>query len=392
MINGNNQYGYGQGQGHGHGHNMFVRDYQQHQQQNIPFRGNDLLVSNQQMQNMYNNAQFHQHLQMARMKRLQKAKIMSNVQISDTELTNYVIGPMKVEKAPTQELESEHRNIESCYVITEKKNEKNKKSEYDSNPYLKQLWNKRTNQPYKRIMYKENWEKKIDKEDDLIVHTVTKKDKDKKKLKKTYKKLLKINKEDNKQIAEIYSTDNEMKHMKNFQYSHVYKYRLKHNAKNHEDMTKIYKEEQRKLHKEKNEIQSALTMLLNSDILPDEDKIALQKELAKSNDKMLKNKTYQLKSSDQVGKELENLKEILGEKEFGKLVKESDKEFQKKKKKAKKKDISDEIPVINIKKISIDDDITIPVINIKKIVIKDDINNDDKIDVPTIKLRKIPQE
>lgn len=177
--------------------------------------------------------------------------------------------------------------------------------------------------------------KKIDKEDDLIVHTVTKKDKDKKKLKKTYKKLLKINKEDNKQIAEIYSTDNEMKHMKNFQYSHVYKYRLKHNAKNHEDMTKIYKEEQRKLHKEKNEIQSALTMLLNSDILPDEDKIALQKELAKSNDKMLKNKTYKLKSSDEVGKELENLKKILGEKEFGKLVKESDKELRKKKQRKK---------------------------------------------------------
>ena len=379
-MNGNNQYGYG--------NNMFVKDYQQHQQQNIPFRGNDLLTCNQQMVNMYDNNQLQQYLQMARMKRLQKAKIMSNVKISDTELTNYVIGPMKVEKAPINELESEHRNMESCYVITAKKKDKSSKSEYDSNPYLKQLWNKRTNQPYKRIMYKENWEKEINDENDLVVHTVTKKDKNKKKLKKTYKKLLKINKEDNKQIAEIYSTDNELKHMRDFQYSHVYKYRLKHKAKNHEDMTKIYKAEQKKINKEKNEIQSALTMLLNSDILPEEDKIALQKELSKNSDKMLDTKTYKLKSKEK------NLKEILGEKEFKKLSKEVDEEYKKSTKKKKKdkklskpkpkhasalssesESDSDSVPIINIKKLSVknsdSDSDDVPIINIKKIIIRD---------------------
>ena len=342
---------------------MFVRDYQQYKQNNVPFRGNDLLNGNQQLQNTYNNTQFQEYLYMARMRRLQKAKIMNNVKITNEELTNYVIGPMKIEKATQQELNNDHDNIEKCYIISAKKVKKNKKTEYDVNNYLKELWDKRTNQPYKRIMHKENWEKNIDNEEDLIVHKVTKVDKDKRKLDKTYKKLLKLKKEDNKQIAEIYSADNEIQHMRDFQYSHVYKYRLKHKAKNHEDMQKIYKDEQKKLNKQRNEIDSALTMLLNSDILSDSDKLELQKELAKNSDKILKNKEYNLKSSKYINKkldkELQNIKEVLGEKEFNKLIKESDKKLKENKKNKKikktksKKYKENNIPVISLKKISL---------------------------------------
>jgi hypothetical protein len=316
--------------------NMFIRDYYQYKQNNIPFRENQLLNGNNIIQNTYNNTQFHEYLQMARMKRLQKAKIMSNVNINDTDLTNYVIGPMKIEKAQPQELISDYNNLDGCYKIEIKKNKKNKKTEYDINPYLKELWNKRSNQPYKRIMHKENWEKEFNDEDDLIVHKVSKKDRNKKKLNKTYKKLLKLKKEDNKQIAEIYSADNEIQHMRDFQYSHVYKYRLKHKANNHEEMQKIYKNEQKKLNKQRNEIESALTMLLNSDILSDTDKIALQKELAKSSEKNLTNKEYKLKTK-KIDSELNEMRKVLGDEEFNELINETQSIYKKNKNKEKAK-------------------------------------------------------
>lgn len=421
--------------GHGgYGHNMFMHGYRQYQQNSVPFRNNELLTSNPQLRNTYDNVQFQQHLQMARMRRLQKAKMMENVKVSEEEMTNYVIGPMKIQRASKSEIEGDHRNLEGQYVIDKAqkgKKKKGKKQEYDVNPYLKKMWDNRTNQPYKRIMHRENWNRNFDEQDDLIVHKVSKKDKNKKKLKKAYRKLRKLMKEENKQIEEIYSEDKEVQHMRNFQYSHVYKYRLKHKSNNHEDMKKIYKKEQRKLNRERNEIQSALTMLLNSDVLPDKDRIALEKELSRSSKKMLKRKKYKLKSV--INDEMSEIKGVLGNKEFKKLVKESDKALKKermerrklrkkkkekirKKKKEKKKKNKEDVEIISNDSESMsnsdndnDNDINVPVINLKKIVIKDNIkpksehepdeqrNNDsgsdsdiDDNNMPQIKLKKIP--
>jgi len=128
-------------------------------------------------------------------------------------------------------------------------------------------WKNRTNQTYKPILNIDN-NKKITSADDLIIHKVTKSDKngvekqldDYKKQKETY----------NKELKTLYSVDNKLKHKEKFEYNHIYKFRDTYDPKDHnilkQDKIKYYQEQQKNMELEKQKINIVLEGLINNGI------------------------------------------------------------------------------------------------------------------------------
>lgn len=106
------------------------------------------------------------------------------------------------------------------------------KAQSEQDQILKNHWNKRTNKPYKNIIsddryikkFVENPNRKIG-EDELIVHSVTEKDKNIDMLRKDYRELTDGIKKHNKELQNMFSKDNELEHKQKFNYNNVSKYR-----------------------------------------------------------------------------------------------------------------------------------------------------------------------
>jgi hypothetical protein len=239
---------------------------------NIPFQNNQLLMNNPNYIASINNHNFQQKLYMAKMEQLNRAKKVQNMNVSEDELYKYVINPIKVEKISEGELNREFNERQQNYLVEYDKNKK-----YMGNKTVREWWKKRTNQPYKNILKKENYKKKFKNKSDLIVHKVT--DEDKIGLMEELKNLEDILEEHNNQLSLIYSKSEKLKHKKKFQYNNIYKYRLKHDVKDYNELKEIYKKEQKKIEKEDRRIDNMINHLMDADILNNDQKQLLQKQL-----------------------------------------------------------------------------------------------------------------
>jgi hypothetical protein len=153
--------------------------------------------------------------------------------------------------------------------IVEKYIEKENKFEGE----LTEAWRKRTNMPYKNIIKNDDYKKNIKKSDDLIVHKVSAEDK-KGVNEKLNKHLKDLNDHDN-QLKVIYSTSNEIKHIKKFEYNHKYKFRVRSVNSSHENLKESRMDDLKKEEKSNKEyvikLDSIINDLKNEGILEEND-------------------------------------------------------------------------------------------------------------------------
>lgn len=138
---------------------------------------------------------------------------------------------------------------------------------------LKNLWKKRTNQPYKNIIKdKQHIDKfltsntkklKHVKKEDLVVHRVTKADKIG--VTKDYNKFQKGLETHNNELKTIYSLTNQISHKKKFEYNHKSKFRIKYKPSDHDklktDKLTQYKKEQTNIENGKKEIENIMNAI-----------------------------------------------------------------------------------------------------------------------------------
>ena len=242
------------------------------------------------IQNNINNVRDREAYNMKKIKKFNSIDQMHNTE----DLKNLIIKPIKIEKA----------NIDIKALANSR--------EHTNMSELKQSEQKRVNNPYKGIIKDFNYDQKLKKQDDLVVHKVTEYDKDK----KVFDEKMDVFKDkitnQNTEIKDIYSIDKKTQHKKDFEYQHKYKYRTKLEAGNGNgnedsdlrvDRIEFYKKEQQKLEHNKKKIDNILLDLIDSGILSDNlDSINFDKIDA---DKLA-----------------ETLKNTFGEEEYLKLMKE----------------------------------------------------------------------
>lgn len=272
--------------------NNLISNYHNFQRNNIPFQNNPLLYNNPHFQNMINKQQF-QHMikykQAYEMQKMQKSKDIDTI-FDKNLIHESVIRPIKVVKENTN-------NLINLY--------NDKKKEWDNNRII--AWKERTNQPYKNVLYNQNYDKFIGKDKinvkDLIVHTVT--DIDKLGLETDLNNLKQTVEKHNNELKTIYSTSKELEHKKNFEYVHRDKYRIKYDPKDYEglkkDQVEYYKKEQQQLEKNKENIMNVIDTLLNNGVLNEEDIKNIEKE-----EKLLNNDDDINNLENQLRKELGN--------------------------------------------------------------------------------------
>ena len=130
---------------------------------------------------------------------------------------------------------------------------------------------KRTNQPYKGIIKNFDYSKPINNKDDLVIHKVS--EQDKKHFDAEKDKFDKKKKDQDNELNNIYSLDNENKHIENFAYQHQYKFQKKIAPEGEDelrtDRIEFYEKEQRELINSKEKISDILNDLICSGGLSD---------------------------------------------------------------------------------------------------------------------------
>jgi hypothetical protein len=278
---------------------------------------------------------------MERMQQIHRAKRVENMQIKEEELYKYLINPIQVDKAKKEELDKEYKDASSGYIVEYDKRSKNDKPDKylqkkitkgyivskedlerktNGNKKIREWWGGRTNQPYKNILKKENYEKQFKNKDDLIVHRVTKKDRNKVLLDEELSKLEELLAEHNDQLKLVYSKQQKAKHKKKFQYTNIYKYRMTHNAKDWKELRDFHEKEQSKIDKKDKKIDNMINLLMDIDTLDDEEGNKIKQKLKALEDKTLKDRKYDINS--EIDLELEKLEKEVGKKEFKKIMDE----------------------------------------------------------------------
>jgi hypothetical protein len=238
------------------------------------------------IQNNINNVRDREAYNMKKIKKFNSIDQTHNTE----DLKNLILKPIKIEKA----------NIDIKALANSR--------EHTNLSELKQSEQKRVNNPYKGIIKDFNYDQKLKKQDDLVIHKVTDQDKDKKQFDEKMDVFKDKITNQNTEIKDIYSIDKKTQHKKDFEYQHKYKYRTKLEAGNEEsdlrvDRIEFYKKEQQKLEHNKKKIDNILLDLIDSGILSDNlDSINFDKIDA---DKLA-----------------ETLKNTFGEEEYKKLMKE----------------------------------------------------------------------
>jgi len=170
---------------------------------------------------------------------------------NNDDIKNLIIKPVKIEK--------QNINIDS---LVNNRIEESKKE-------LEESYSKRVNQPYKGIIKDFDFNKKINNEKDLIIHKVT--NEDKVHFKEDMSSYQNIISKQNTELGSIYSKDNKIKHKKDFEYQHKYKYRSKLDSEEdvnlRSDRIEFYKKEQNKLEDSKKKIDDILLNLIESGVL-----------------------------------------------------------------------------------------------------------------------------
>jgi hypothetical protein len=264
-----------------------------------PFMNNPMVSSNPNCS--VKDPNFYNKIQMAKIEQIRRAKNISDLGMDKKQLSEYIIDPIKIDKTTQDELNGKLRDAEPMYIIPVQSQSQSKSGRYEdqSNAYLRELWKNRTNQPYKNVIkkemfnndykkyYKEDiFKKDINNRDELIVHKVIKNiDADEDILEAEYLLIQEILDNHNGELKTIYSTSNENKYKKEFEYAQKYRYRLEYNPKDSEELKDFYKKEQKKINKEKKMLEQIIDMLVEDDELTSEQTDKLNKELHKTKKK-----------------------------------------------------------------------------------------------------------
>ena len=188
--------------------------------------------------------------EMYNLKKIQKFNTIDQSHSKDS-LIHTIINPEKIQK-PNLNIENLVKNRES-----------------DGDKELQECMKKRTNQPYKGIIKNFDYNRKFEKKEDLIVHTVT--DEDKIHFDKDIEKY-KIEKDkQDTEFVNTYSKDKINEYKKKFDYQHKYKYRSKLDnvveCDLRVDRIEFYKREQEKMEDSKKKIDDILINLIDSGVL-----------------------------------------------------------------------------------------------------------------------------
>lgn len=186
---------------------------------------------------------------------IKKLARLNNIdQKYDTNLLKEeIIKPIKIEKPK--------ENI--VKIFNNEENEYNKK--------IQEYWKNRVNLPYKGIIKDFDYNKKINDEQDLVVHKVTKDDK--KDFEKNVKKYETKIKEHNKELDEKYAKTKIKEHKKDFEKEHKYKYISKSSGDTtttddlRTDRIEFYKKEQEKTEHSKKQLDDILNELVNLGVI-----------------------------------------------------------------------------------------------------------------------------
>jgi hypothetical protein len=183
--------------------------------------------------------------------------------IDKDKLKESIIQPEKIEKS-----NKDRRKLETDYKASEK----------NYKPQIEKFWRQRTNEGYKHII-KDRDPTKLNpqkiKEKELIVHTVTDADRNEERIEKEYTNLRNKLEVHDDELKVIYSTTEEAKHKKKFEYEHKYNKNVKYDPSDHNELRdhgiKLLEKEQKKMLKDKAMYDKAIEYGLSANLLTEDE-------------------------------------------------------------------------------------------------------------------------
>jgi len=284
--------------------NRLVAQYNNPNNTNIPYSNNSILSNNPHYVGSVRDPNFHNRINMAKMEQVQKVKSIKDLRLDDKQILSLIINPIKIEKTDQKELESDFNKLNADYPKQNQSTDKNPPQT------LKDLWLKRTNNPYKCVLKDlgvvEYTGKNYVKNEDLIVHKTTQLDKlTKIVLDKELDKLNNVLEKHNGELKSVYSLDNKNKYLEDFEYVNKYKNKIKYDPKNYAELKDYYKKEQKKINKEQKRIDDMIETLLTGDDITQEELNEI-KQLQDKNDNTENTKISNVISLENVKKKIDN--------------------------------------------------------------------------------------
>jgi hypothetical protein len=319
--------------------NNLVSGYQNHYNTNIPFNQNSMLKSNPLFFGNIRDSNFHNRVNMAKLEQIKKIKSVKDMGIDDTQLINYIISPIKVEKIDKKELENLHNTRKSNYLGLNDPNI----LDMSKLPALVMEWyNSRKNSPYKNILKNENYNKQFKDKSDLLVYKYTQLDKDFVILESELKEIIKILKTQDAKLKEIYCESEKNNFETKFEYINKSKNRVKYDPHDYNSLKEYYKKEQKKISRESKRLDEMIEAVLNDGILSKEDYDNLKTNDNDDNNK-LDDSIFE-ETDKKIEKQLEKeLIKTFGKKEFNRLMSEISDDSTNKSKKNKEHTNDDSI-------------------------------------------------
>lgn len=136
---------------------------------------------------------------------------------------------------------------------------------------LKNYWKERKNIPYKVILKDQDFNKNVKVKEDLIIHKISKNDKNEEALNTDYIKYKNNKKNHDEQLNTIYNENQKEKHTKDFEYKNKMVYSEKYNPKSHKELkeseVEYYKKEQERIEKGKKQKDELLDLIDNQIVI-----------------------------------------------------------------------------------------------------------------------------
>lgn len=294
--------------------NRLSNEYNKIINNNVPYTQNPLLSNNPNFVANIRNSDFYTRMNLEKMEQMRKIKDVKDLGITERQLTDYIICPIVVAKEDKKELDKKNKERENNYLFFGK-DKFGKDNEYSNDnipEFIKMLWSGRSNNPYKNILKKEDYNKSFKKKDDLVVHKVTKLDKNIIKTLKDFENMKEFIVLHNGELKIKFSKKKENKYKEKFDYINKVKYSFKFDPKNFSELKQFYKQEQKKIKRTDKRINEMLEILLASESLSKEDIDDINIQYNKNDEQ--EDLSYQLKlTTSKIDKKFEKeLEEELG--------------------------------------------------------------------------------
>lgn len=266
---------------------------------------NRLLANNHAYNSNLNNPQFYDKLMNIKQRKAASIKSINDLNMTKEELMKCVISPIKIEKNDASEI------VRST---------NNRKAQYNDNYIKKNYWNKRTNNPYKRITDDVHWEnisqlkgyddsikkfsntkkgkrhmknffKKESKK--LVIHHASKKDTIG--VEEEFLKLKELLESIEHEIENQYAPSKEAEYKLKFMKTQKLKYRVKYDPKEkgYSDLSNYYRKQERKYNKNIKNIDNIIDRVINDNLNEDEIK-AIEAELYSTKKKSRRSEKKQM--------------------------------------------------------------------------------------------------